>query len=384
MIIKKVGAKIIHDSRGENTIRVFVKTQKGKFFASAPCGKSTSSFEASPYRTSIHHDVLFLNDLELPNIYSFDELWKIEKNTGKYIGANSLFALETALLRALGYQNKKMLFEFLSDGKKIKKFPIPIGNAIGGGVHSSGKKPDFQEFWFIAKTKKFSTNVRLNHLGYLLVNKYLKSKTRNDEGAWTTDKDNESVISVMDCAKDYINKRYGNVIDIGIDCAASSFYKNGFYVYKNKKQKLNKEKQIKYISYLAKKYNLHAIEDGLNENDFEGFRKLKQKNKNKLIIGDDLIATNPERLLKAIKSKSINAVIIKPNQIGSLLVVKKVIELAKKNHIKTIMSHRSGETNDFAIADLAIAWQCDYIKAGIFGKEREAKLKRLIWIEKNN
>ena len=127
------------------------------------------------------------------------------------------------------------------------------------------------------------------------------------------------------------------------------------------------------------KYNLFYVEDPLNENDFSGFRELLKKvkkfNKNCLIVGDDLTTTNPNRLKLAIKNKSINAIIIKPNQIGSLLKVREVIDLAKKNKIKTIISHRSGETLDDTIADLAIAWNCDYIKTVIYGKVREVKLK---------
>ncbi len=385
MRIKKVGAKIILDSRGEQTIKVFVKTKKGIFFTSAPCGKSKGKYEAKPYKKSIKRDIHFLEHVILPDIYSFGDLWKIERNVGNYIGANSLFVLEASLLKALAYENKKQLWKFLLGNKKII-MPKPIGNAVGGGLHSSGfqgKKPDFQEFLFISKSKKFSANVKLNHLGYLLVNRIIKTKKRNDEGAWETSLCNESVLSIMKSARDYINEKYGKVIDIGIDIAASSFYKKT-YNYKNLKQKLNKEKQINFISELVKEYNLFYIEDALNENDFLGFKELlrKTKNKNCLITGDDLTVTNLKRLQKAIKLKSINAIIIKPNQIGSLLETKKVIDLAKKHKIKTIISHRSGETLDFTIADLAVAWGVDYIKTGIYGKEREVKLKRLIEIEK--
>lgn len=139
---------------------------------------------------------------------------------------------------------------------------------------------------------------------------------------------------------------------------------------------------------LIERDNLFYVEDPLNENDFSGFRdllkqvkKLKQKGKGCLIVGDDLTTTNPERLKQAIKMKSINAIIVKPNQIGSLIKMKQVIGIAKKNRIKTIISHRSGETLDNTIADFAIGFGCDFIKTGIYGKVRESKLKRLVNIE---
>ena len=166
-------------------------------------------------------------------------------------------------------------------------------------------------------------------------------------------------------------------MNIGIDIAASSFYKNNLYRYK--KDKLNKEEQINYINDLIEKYNLLYAEDPLNEKDFSGFSKISKKC---LVVGDDLTVTHIDRLQKAIKNKSINAMIIKPNQNGSLIEVKKIFEICKKNRIKTILSHRSGETLDSAIADYAFAFGADFIKCGIATPYREIKLKRLIEIEK--
>lgn len=384
MDIKKVGAEIIRDSRGEKTILVWVRTKKKKFIASSPSGKSKGKYEVKSYKKNIEGDVKYLRRTELPDIFKFEDLKIIESIVSDKIGGNSLFALEAVLLKALAYENKMPLWKFLSDGKKIKKLPRPVGNAIGGGMHSTAfeKKPDFQEFLFIPKHKKFAVNVKLNHLAYLLVNKILKSKKRNDEGAWQTQMNNESVLSLMDCARDYIERRFGKFMDIGIDVAASSFY-NGTYNYKNPKMKLSREKQVMFISRLIKKYDLKYLEDGLNETDFAGFKELRKKSgKNCLIVGDDLTTTNPNRLMKAIKNKSINAVIVKPNQIGSLLKVREVMKLAKSHGIKTIISHRSGETLDYTIADLAVAWSADYIKCGIYGASREAKLKRLVEISR--
>ncbi|MEK6935517.1 MAG: enolase, partial [Nanoarchaeota archaeon] len=152
------------------------------------------------------------------------------------------------------------------------------------------------------------------------------------------------------------------------------------YDYKNPPRKFDKQKQIKYLKFLIERFNILYVEDGLEENDFTGFSILN--NKRQLIVGDDLTTTNPERLKQAIRMKSINAIIIKPNQIGSLLKVKEVIDIAKKNNIKTIISHRSGETKDNTIADLGVGFNCDFIKTGIYGSVRKSKLKRVMRIEK--
>jgi len=158
------------------------------------------------------------------------------------------------------------------------------------------------------------------------------------------------------------------------------FFKNGKYFYKNIRAERSSKGQIEYIENLARKFNLFYIEDPLDEEDFAGFSELAKKI-NCLIVGDDLTVTNLERVEKAIEMEAVTGVIIKPNQTGSLLEVKKVIDLCKKAGIKTIMSHRSGETIDDTIADLAFAWQCDFIKIPVIGKEREAKVDRLVKIE---
>ena len=404
MIIKKIIAKEVKNSRGEKTIQVLIKTPKANFFASSPSGKSIGKYEVNPYNKSLIHDINFINNLNVnkinnlfktklknkPNNFSLkvEDIFTLLKNLESLIknklGGNSLFALESSLLKALAKENNKQLFEFLY-GKKIKNIKIRlIGNAIGGGLHSKGinnQKPDYQEFLFIPKEKTIKENAEVNDTVYKLSRKVLKARKRNDENALETNFNNEQILEIMNGIKN----KYKKNIDIGIDLASSSFYKNGKYYYKNPTTKFNSKEQINYVNKLIKKYNLFYIEDPLNENDFSGFSKLlKQvrKTDNCLIVGDDLTATNPKRLKKAIKNKSINAVIVKPNQIGSLLKVKEVIEVAKKHNIKTIISHRSGETFDNTIADLAVAFEADFIKTGIYGKERKSKLNRLIEIEK--
>ena len=375
MQIKKVGAKVVRDSRGKETIQVFVKTGKGKFTTSSPAGKSTGKFEVRSYGGNLKGDIWYINNLKTIgklDIQKFEDLVKVEKLVGKKLGGNSLFALEASLLKAIARENGKELYEFLG-GKKVRL--RSVGNAIGGGLHSlgvRGKKPEFQEFLFIAKSKSFSESVKINKKAYRIAGKLLKARKRNDEGAWETGLSNEEVLDVMDEVRKIMKKKYRGVVDIGLDVASSSFYKNS-------------EGQVDYLNKLIKKYNLFYVEDGLDENDFLGFHELlKKAGKQCLIVGDDLTTTNPERLNKAIEERSINAIIVKPNQIGSLLKVKEVIDICKSKGIKTIISHRSGETMDDTIADLGVGWGVDFIKTGIYGKVREVKLRRLATIEKGS
>lgn len=423
MKIKKISAKTVLDSRKQKTIQVIVKTEKGNFISSAPAGKSTGEHEVKSYFKSIEEDIKFINDLDIKGInykleknrkienidQAFDFLKYIEKTIKNNIGGNSLFALEASFLKAIAKENSKELYEFLLDGissfseeKENSKdaakgrkiiMPRPVGNTIGGGLHSKGrdgKRPDFQEFLFIANGKTFKESFEINKKAYNLAGKMVKKSSGfwtnliNDEGAYETGLSNEEVLDIMKEVRENINKEYKQEVDIGLDVASSSFYKDGFYLYKNFHKELDKNSQIKYMTKLIKKYGLFYVEDPLNENDFSAFSELMfdSKNSDCLIVGDDLTTTNPERLEKAIRLKSINGIIVKPNQIGSLIKVKQVIEIAKKHNIKTIVSHRSGETMDDTIADLAVGFQCDFIKTGIYGKVRKAKLKRLLKIEK--
>jgi enolase len=203
----------------------------------------------------------------------------------------------------------------------------------------------------------------------------VNSSSKDDEGAWETTLTNDQILEIIFNSKD---------VRLGVDVAASTFYKNNSYKYYG--ISLSRDKQIGYINSLIEKYNLLYVEDPLDEEDFEGFSKIipdRSLRTSVLIVGDDLTTTNLERVKKAVEKKSINAMIIKPNQNGSLLELKEVIDFCKKNGIKTILSHRAGETLDSALADYAFGFQTDYIKCGISTKWREIKLNRLIEIEKS-
>lgn len=391
MKIKEVRAKKILDSRGEKTIAVFVRNENGTFLASAPNGRSIGKYENPAFVQSIEHDIEVLKDTDLDlSIESFQELEKIESILKGVVGANTLFALEAGILKALAYENNMPLWKFLGGGRK---FPFPIGNIIGGGLHTpltAGRKPDFQEFLIIPKMKKVSDNIFILKKAHETAESVLKLRgakgNLNAEKAWSTDLENEGCINVLNQVREELSRELDSEINIGIDVAASSFYKGITYNYKNPTRRLKAMEQVNYIGELAYKFMLSYIEDPLHENAFSEFKILRENISKKrpcLVVGDDLTASQLERFKKAIQARSIGGIILKPNQVGSLIEIKKLVDMAKKFEIATIMSHRSGETMDMTIADLAFGWQCDFIKTGIIGKEREAKLNRLIEIERS-
>ena len=373
MFIKRVVAKSIPDSRGELTIEVRVNDS----IASSPSGKSKGAHETPSFHKSLNWNISFLNNFSFQEkINSFDDLKKIEsairKKTGfkdvKKFGANALFAFESAILKALAKSQNKQLWQVAGSNKKI---PVPVGNVIEGGLHAHAENhPSFQEFLIIPQGKSAKENFSLMKKIHSNFKKILHATKKTDEGAWEATKNEEQIFEIFSKLKE---------VKIGTDVAASSFYRKTAYSYKNKN--LDKPAQIYFINSLIKKFNLLYVEDPLYEEDFEGFSKI-HKDKNHMVVGDDLTATQISRLKKAISKKSINAMIIKPNQNGSLIELKEVFDICKKNKIKTIISHRSGETMDSALADYAVGFGADYIKCGISTKWREVKLKRLVEIDR--
>ena len=386
MIIKEVSAKSILDSRKDKTILVSIKTDFGKTFsASSPSGKSTGKYEVHPYKKSLEEDIIKIKQFKAyfcgEILDTFEDLKRVEDILEGHIGANTLFAIESAVLKAIAYEKKKEIWELINpSAAKTRKFPRLVGNCIGGGKHSEikGKKPDFQEFLLIPEMyspeKSFKTNKESKEKAQYSIKKKDNNfkGQKNDEDAWMTSLNEKEVLDIL---------KESN-LPLGIDVASSGFCHRGKYHYENPMLKRDELEQLGYLSNLIKNYNLLYIEDPFEEEDFENFAKLLKKFPSSLIVGDDLTVTNSKRLKKAIDIKSINAIIVKPNQCGSLLEVKKVCDMAKENDIKIVFSHRSGETPETILADLAFGFQADFFKCGITGKEREAKIKRLIEIEK--
>jgi enolase len=384
VVIKEVSAKAVKDSRGENTISVAIKTDVGKFEASAPNGKSTGKYEAKSYKKNLEGDIKAITDFKEyfseDILEKFEDLRRVEDICEGHVGANTLFAFESAVLKAIAKEQKKEVWQVINPS--VKKFPRLVGNCVGGGKHSEksgGKKPDFQEFLLIPNTKtvkeSFEGNIkRREDAGDSLdkVDEEFNDKP-SDEKGWMVSLNEKEIFDVLKKFK----------VPLGTDVAASSFYKRKKYHYENPKLDRIVEEQMFYLSNLIKNFSLEYIEDPFEENDFDNFAKLLKKFPKSLIVGDDLTVTNYARLKKAIEKKSINALIVKPNQCGSLLNVRRVCDLAKENNIKIVFSHRSGETYEAILADLAFGFGADFFKCGIIGREREVKLKRLIEIEKS-
>jgi len=404
MLVSDIRAEKILDSRGEPSILVTIETKKGKVQASSPSGKSRGKYEALPFSTrGVDFSVSFINVIgrkivgDKISFKEFSDLEKLEKMIREFdktdnwsvVGGNALFALEAAILKAMAMDSEKELWQFLNP--KAKNLPMPLGNCIGGGAHSKKEvHPDIQEFLFMPKTQTFYDAYFLNLQAYRVAKALVDEKDKTWDGEITDEKaicpslSSEEIIILMKEAAGRINSRYKNILNIGMDVAASTFWDKGKYFYKNPEKKLNSEQQIKYFKDLIEKNSLFYIEDPFQEDDFSSFAELLSQvdSKKVLICGDDLTATQPKRLEIAIKKKAVNAVIVKPNQNGSLIETKKFVDLAKANGITPIISHRSGETSDSTIADLAVAWDIPIIKTGIIGKERLAKLHRLLRIER--
>jgi len=381
VVVKGVSAKMISDSRNERTIEVSIKTNSGNFSASSPNGKSTGKYAKKIYKKSLEEDIRTLkkfNDyFSMEIIEKFEDLRRVEDIVDGHIGANSLFALESCVLKAMAKEQKKEIWQIVNP--KAKKLPRLVGNCIGGGKHSPDvRKPDFQEFLLMPDLKSVKESQELNKKNKNNVEQLILERDRdfksekNDEDAFITKMNEKEIFDLLKKLK----------TPLGTDIAASGFYSRKKYYYKNPLIKRDKEEQFRYLVNLITNFNLFYIEDPFEEEDFESFSRLVKKFPNKLIVGDDLIVTNQKRFEKAIKEESVTAIIVKPNQTGSLMEVRNVCELAKKNNIKLVFSHRSGETNESILADLAFGFQADFFKCGITGKEREVKIKRLIEIEK--
>lgn len=378
MKIKQLSARKILNSRKEPAIEVAINK---KFFASAPSGASTGANEVAAFpKKGISFAISSLNrsrELLSMNFEEFNDLASLDKYIPIW-GGNTVIALQFALLKAMSEDN---VWSFLNPN--AKNLPIPVGNVIGGGKHTKELSTDIQEYLLIPQSKSFYENAFVNNRLHKDIGFMLKAKHMTDEGAWIPKMTDEEVFNFLHNLLETEHNTFGIKVKLGIDMAASSIWNGKAYAYRNfskenRKMMLNKNKQIEYVNKLISGCGLHYVEDPLEENDFDGFAKIK---KSTLVCGDDLVTTNLERLKEAVRKESVNCIIVKPNQIGSVTKTKEVVDFARKNDISMIISHRSGETMDATISHLAVAWDIPYIKCGIHGKERKAKLNELVKIE---
>ncbi|VVB59953.1 Enolase [uncultured archaeon] len=370
--IGKIRAQKILDSRGNWTVEIRIETKSGiSAKGIAPSGASTGIHEAKVIDAdnSVRIANKFLQKIigaKLDQSEIDDKLFGLDKTKGFLrIGGNTAIALSFAVYNAL---HKKAV----EKSKNI--FPYPLGNVFGGGKHGGGT--DIQEFLICPlKSKTFPDCIERMTDAYHELKKELEKKYEtgiNDEGAITANIPFEKAINIVS----EISER--NDCRLGLDVASSNLWNGKKYIYPKMKKSFDAGGQIDFISDIIKTYKLFYVEDALNEEDFSGFSELAKKHGKKcLICGDDLTTTNPERLKTAIKYKSVNSVIVKPNQIGTVSLAREFTTIAKKNKIVPVISHRSAETTDSTISLMAVDWQIPVIKAGVVDV-RIAKLDRLL------
>lgn len=407
MIITDIYAQEVLDSRGNPTVRAFVALEDGTLAgATVPSGASTGKREALELRdgderfcgkgvlkavenvnTIIADEIVGMNVYEQKDI---DNAMKKLDGTENYsnLGANAVLGVSMAVARAAAMSLGIPLYRYLG-GANAQILPVPMFNIINGGAHANNSV-DFQEFMVmpfgfdcfsdaLRAVAEIYQNLKkiLNELGY--------STAVGDEGGFAPNlKDNEEPIKIIMQAIKKAGYEPGKQIKIALDVAASELYENGKYRLEGKT--FTSEELIERYVKLCEKYPIFSIEDGLGEDDWEGWKKLTARLKDKIqLVGDDLFVTNEKILREGIEKGIANAILIKPNQIGSITQTMQTVRLAQRNGYRCIMSHRSGESEDSFIADFAVALNTGEIKTGATSRsERNAKYNRLLEIECEN
>jgi len=410
--ITNIFARQILDSRGNPTVEVDVFTEAGNMGrAAVPSGASTGSREALELRDgdksyyvgkSVRKAVANINELIKDVVLGMDSCAQREidlamleldatENKSK-LGANAILAVSMAACRAGALDSGKPLYLYMSETLNIPnpvgkmRLPAPLMNIINGGEHASNNL-DIQEFMIVPHLKSsfsenFRAGVEIFHALKTVLSKQNYSTNVGDEGGFAPNLGSHE--EAIDCIISAIkNAGYipGEEISISLDSAASEFYKDG--VYKMQGKSFTSEEMVKYYSDLCEKYPIYSIEDGLDESDYNGWIKLNEALGEKiLLIGDDLFVTNKKILAEGIEKKWANSILVKVNQIGSLTETFEAIDLAFKNNYQAVISHRSGETGDAFIADLAVACGSGHIKTGSASRsDRIEKYNQLLRIE---
>jgi len=394
MIIENAIIRKIMDSRGNPTVEVDIYTTTGFGRAAAPSGASTGIHEVTAIpKKGVEESIKIFDEKVVPAIIGENALQQKEIDSILHevdgtddfssLGGNTAVATSLAVAKAAANVLEIPLYKYVG-GTFVSELPRPMGNIIGGGAHAVGGTT-IQEFLVISLGETLLESVFANANVHKLVGQKIKEKLPDcalgvgDERAWVAPLDDVEALEIIHESCKEISKKVGFEIKLAIDFAASGYYENGKYHYKD--EDLTVDEQIDFVSELVDRYGVCSLEDPLQEEDFEGFATLTEKVGDKaLIIGDDLFVTNKKRLAEGIEKNACNAILIKPNQIGTLTETYETVEMAKKAGYARVISHRSGETTDESIAHLAISFGCKYIKTGTFGGERLAKLNVLIRI----
>lgn len=408
--IAAIHARQILDSRGNPTVEVDVITEEmvmGR--AAVPSGASTGEHEAVELRDGgdrymgkgVLQAVENVNDIIAPELIGISvfEQNLIDKmmieldgtaNKGR-LGANALLGVSLATAKAAANTLGLPLYRYIG-GVSANTLPVPMMNIVNGGSHSDAPIA-FQEFMVMpVRAASFSDAIRMgtevfHHLKKVLHDRGLSTAVGDEGGFAPTFEGTEDALDTVIKAIENAGYKPGYEIMIALDCAASEFYVNGKYDYTKFEGEealiRTREEQIEYLVELVEKYPIISIEDGMDENDWEGFKKLTDKIGHKVqLVGDDLFVTNPTILAKGIETGTANSILIKVNQIGTLSETITAVQMAQKAGYTTVMSHRSGETEDNTIADLAVALNTGQIKTGSASRsDRMAKYNQLLRIE---
>ena len=407
--IVNITSREILDSRGNPTVETKVYTEKGSIGVfSVPSGASTGTREALELRDNDERyfgkgvlkavsNVSLIKEkligVEVSEQRKIDEIMiELDGTPNKSnLGANAILSVSVACLKAAALDSDLDVYEYLN--KREKRLPYAMYNIINGGKHSSNNL-DIQEFMIVPKFKEFKEGLRaaseiFNQLKSLLIKQGLSINV-GDEGGFAPDlKSNEEALSLIMKSISEAGYIPGVNVFIALDVAASSLYNENNDTYKLDNNNLSREELLDYYVSLVKNYPIISIEDAFDENDYEGFKMITEVLGKKIsIVGDDLFVTNKELLKKGIDNKMCNAILIKLNQVGTFYETLETIVLAKQHNYTTIISHRSGETLDTFIADLAVSLNIPFIKTGSVTRgERVCKYNRLMEIEeelKNN
>jgi len=408
--IKNILARQIFDSRGNPTVETDVITSNGVLGrAAVPSGASTGEHEAVELRDgtndfmgkSVYHAVRNVNDLilkELKNLSVFDQelidskMIELDNTANKSkLGANAILSVSLAVAKAAAIEKKISLFRYLGNDKS-NVLPVPLMNIINGGSHSDSPI-SFQEFMIVPiGASTFSHALQIGNEVFHNLKLILKSRGLStavgDEGGFAPDLEGtEDAINTIIKAVEKAGYKIKEDVMIALDCASSEFFKDGYYDYSifesGNNTKLTSQEQVNFLVDLCEKYPIISIEDGMDENDWDGWKLLTEKIGDKVqLVGDDLFVTDISRLSKGINEKIGNSILIKFNQVGSLTETISSINLALENNFTSVISHRSGETEDSTISDLCVAFNTGQIKTGSMSRsDRMSKYNQLIRIE---
>ena len=393
--IEHVYFRKILDSRGNATIEVDVLAEGGFGRAAAPSGASTGAHEVAAWaKSGVDESLKIARDELAEELLGIDVLLQREvddqladfdgtDNFSK-IGGNLAVATSLAVARCAAHTLEIPLYAYLG-GAFVSRLPRPFGNVLGGGAHAVGGT-DIQEYMAVALGPTVAESVFANARVHKLVKEKLKARFpgvslgKGDEGAWNAPIGNVEAAEVVAEACRQVRDEMGVDVRLALDVAATELWDGKVYNYKDGKR--TSADQVEFLADLQKRFDIISIEDGLAEDDWDGWIELTKRVGDRcLVVGDDLFTTSPERVRQGIDRRAGNAVLVKPNQIGTLSRTVETIQLAHENGFKTIISHRSGETTDDAIAHIGAAFGCFGIKTGAVGGERTAKLNELIRIE---